>query len=258
MDRFDLIVAFILGLFIFIPNTDSLAGGIFQIEEFYHWNACAVSAALAYLKGGVLYGDFIPQYGVGWPVLLATLHPVFSLTYAHVINFAMLFAIAYYYSVFLFLRTLGFNRILSFAATFFCVTILILPGAEPESKSIIWRWGGGAPMRSPLDMVFFSTLFLHLRDPRHRSASLLGALAGFNLLFSIDGGLFLMATMVSTWGFLMFFTKQRHAFRTSLCSIAVALGVLFAGLSIATRGTLFSQQFVSVVLAPIFHWGKKY
>lgn len=248
LNRWDAFVLCGLAFFIFIPNTEGLAGRFFQIEEFYHWNAYAVSAALAYLKGGVLYGSFIPQYGVGWPLVFATIHPFFPLSYAHVLDVAMLVAIAYYFSVFFFIRTLGFSRLLAFAATFLCVAILILPSAEPETKSLIWRWGGGASMRSPLDFAFFSALLLHLKNPRRRSACLVGALAGLNLLFSIDGGLFLMATMVSTWGFYLLFTKLRHALNTALYSTASALAVLSAGLLLATRGELFSKQILTTML----------
>jgi hypothetical protein len=242
LNRWDGFIFCLLAFFIFIPNTEGLAGRFFQIEEFYHWNAYAISAALAYLKGGVLYGNFIPQYGVGWPIVFATIHPCFPLSYAHVLDVAMLVATAYYFSVFLFIRTLGFSRSLAFGATFLCVAVLILPSAEPETKSLIWRWGGGASMRSPLDFAFFSALLLHLRNPRRRSACFLGALAGLNLLFSIDGGVFLMATMLSTWGFCIILTKPRHALNTALYSTTTALAVLSGGLLVATRGELFSRQ----------------
>jgi len=245
----DVFIIFLFSIFIFIPDTKSLSGRFFQIEEFYHWNAYAVSAALAYLKGGVLYGSFVPQYGVGWPMLLAFIHPFYSLSYDHALTIAMLVAIAYFYSMFFFFRTLGFGRILCFSATFLAAAALILPAAEPETKSIIWRWSGGIPMRSPLDMVFFSLLFSHVSNPQKRSALLLGVICGLNLLFSIDAGLFLITTMVATWFFWVLFTNDRRATWSALYSCATTFSVLIIGLLFATRGELFSQS----VLRNIVH-----
>ena len=244
----DILIFFLIGIFVFVPDTKLLAGRFFQIEEFYHWNAYAVSAALALLKGGVLYGNFIPQYGVGWPLLFAFIHPFYSLSYDHVLTVAMLVAIAYFYSVFFFFRTLGFCRILCFSATLLAVAVLILPAGEPETKSIIWRWGGGIPMRSPLDMVFFALLLCHISNPKKRSASLLGAICGLNLLFSIDAGFFLATTMVATWFFWILFTNDRRVVWSAIYSCATAFGVLVTGLLFATRGELFSQRVVKNIV----------
>jgi hypothetical protein len=247
----DFLIIFFLGVFIFIPNTESLAGRFFQIEELYHWNAYAVSAALAYVKGGVLYGSFIPQYGVGWPLLLALVHPFYSLSYDHVLSLAMLVAIAYFYSVYFFFRTLRFNRILCFSATFLAAAVLILPAGEPETKSIVWRWSGGIPMRSPLDMVFFSLLFRHLSNPRKSLASFLGAICGMNILFSIDAGLFLITTMAATWFFGILQTKDFRALWHALYSCATAVIVIIIGLLFATRGELFSESVLKNIVQSV-------
>jgi len=253
LNFFDLLVFVSFGIFIVIPDVPLLCARIFQIEEFYHWNALAASASLAYLKGGVLYKDFIPQYGVGWPVLFAVLNPIFTLSYKHLIQFAMCFSVAYFFGLFYLLRTLGYKRYVSFSIVFLSVVILVLPGFEPESKSVVWRWNGGVAMRAPLEIPFFITLFYYLSTPKRMSAILLGALAGMAPLFSVDAGFFLLTTGVSTLVFLLLFTRRKSVLPDGLWAAGAASLFLLLGLMAATRGTFFSDAVLGTIFSSVSH-----
>jgi len=253
LNLFDLLVFALIAIFIVIPDVPLLCARVFQIEEFYHWNAFAASASLAYLKGGILYKDFIPQYGVGWPVLFAVLNPIFTLSYEHLIQFAMCFSVAYFFGLFYLLRTLGYKRYLSFSIVFLSVVLLVLPGFEPESKSIVWRWNGGVAMRAPLEIPFFITLFYYLSAPKRMSAILLGTLAGMAPLFSVDAGFFLLTTGVSTLVFLLLFTRTKGVLLDGLWAAGAASLFLFLGLMAATRGTFFSKAVFGTIFSSVSH-----
>jgi hypothetical protein len=242
LGRWDIGVLSFIAFLILIPCPEYLAGRFFQIEELNHWNAFVMSAALAFKHGAALYKDFTPIYGAGWPSLLGYLSTFIGLKYSHVIMFSMVFSILYFFGLYYLFRFFFTGRLTPFAFALLATVMTVFPSGEPETKSLVWRWSGGAQMRCPTDLPFLILLAKFCISQNRRTAILLGISLGCSFLFAVDVGIFLFTTALVTWFFLLCqsFTKSRVI--DCICSFGAVIFSCFLGLLVASRGTVMQAE----------------
>ena len=239
----DAAVLVFLTFLILIPVPGRLAGSFFQIEELNHWNGSVMSAASAFKHGAALYKDFVPVYGVAWPVLFGLAAGSAPLNYSTAILASMWLGVGYLGLLYYLLRQFSLCRFFAFAITCLAAMITTFPGLEPETKSIIWRWGGGFVMRSsPCDLLFFISLLRYVVKPDRTNAVLMGLTVGLSLLFATDVGIFLGSAFLLGWAFLCMAPGGRQRISHAGLSVAVLVLTILSGLAIATRGTLFQTE----------------
>jgi hypothetical protein len=231
-----------LSFLILIPHPAYLAGRIFQIEELNHWNGFVMSAALAFKHGAALYRDFTPIYGAGWPAIFGYLATHTGLSYSHALLFSMVFTALYLSALYFFFQFFFKGRLAPLAFALLACVISVFPSGEPETKSVIWRWNGGAILRSPADLPFLIFLARFCLRQTRWDAILLGVALGSGVLFALDVGVFLLSTAMATWALLLMQSRTTQRLTDCICSFGAAFLTSVGGLYFATRGAIFESQ----------------
>ena len=214
---------------------------------YYHWDAFAMGAAVGFRDGGALGTDVFSQYGVGWPMLFTALDPVLPLSYTNMVGLSVSYCCLYFVGIYVLLRlTLG-GASWALAGTVLAVGTQLFRGMNDGAT--IWTFPSSTMMRSPFDVWFFLALLMHMRTSRVAWAVLASALAGLELLFEIDTGVYLTVALLlyaslraggpSPHGT----AGHRHVVTTVLACGVSFLATLLTGLAVASRGTILSADF---------------
>jgi hypothetical protein len=236
----DILAPVFLIWLIYIPDTARLAGRFFIIEEFFHLNGFLMTGAIAFKHGLALYKDLIPVYGAGWPVLFGSFSKGDTLSYGSILQVSMWVSVIYFTAFYLLCRRILRCRILAFSLCLFAVVAQTFPGFEPENKSIIWRWGGGYPMRAPTEIAFFLCLWRYIETRSSMAALLCGLSAAMTLFFAIDLGVYVTAALLAFWCYVLFFTRHKESLRQAGYSLGAFILTATCAFLWATRGSLFS------------------
>ncbi len=243
-------VAFIASL-IYTNDWRLISYQTYNYDSFHHWDHFFMGPALGFAHGRALGTDVFSQYGVGWPVLIAWLSAVTPIDYSTCAGVLVLCGTFYFALYYLTLRYVAVDALVA-AATFFALVNLQFFHGLPKDGSVTpWIWPSSTVLRSVFDIGFFAMLALHGRSGHSRWMIAGAAVVGLEILFEIDTGLFLLASL-----FYYLFVSWLHSVRgvggpwsanvgtrTITAVAATLIAVTAAGLLIASRGTLFSPEF---------------
>lgn len=248
----DLAVPVILVLLIYVPDWRQLAGRFFYEESLFHWDFFSMAPALAFAHGKALGTDAYSMYGVGWPMLFGGLTRWVPLSYGRMIQIGSLYAGVYLTGAYALLRLLTRRSALAALG----VGVILLQLFLWQSSAVIWRFASLTMMRWPFDVWCFIAVLLFWRTGRRVWALAAGAAVGMALLFATDTGLYLAAALTFYWlATLRLSTDRRKHLLDALSSVVVAFVVLIAGLLVASRGGLFTPEFVEGWLQAILEFG---
>ncbi|HEU4866155.1 MAG TPA: hypothetical protein VFV09_00365, partial [Actinomycetota bacterium] len=248
----DLAVPVILVLLIYVPDWRQLAGRFFYEESLFHWDFFSMAPALAFAHGKALGTDAYSMYGVGWPMLFGGLTRWVPLSYGRMIQIGSIYACVYLTGVYALLRLLTRRSALAALG----VAVILLQLFLWQSSAVIWRFASLTMMRWPFDVWCFIAVLLFWRTGRRIWALAAGAAVGMALLFATDTGLYLAAALTFYWlATLRLSTGKRKHLVDAALSVVVAFVVLIAGLLVASRGGLFTLEFVEGWLQAILEFG---
>ncbi len=248
----DLAVPVILVLLIYVPDWRQLAGRFFYEESLFHWDFFSMAPALAFAHGKALGTDAYSMYGVGWPMLFGGLTRWVPLSYGRMIQIGSLYACLYLTGVYALLRLVTRRSALAALG----VAVILLQLFLWQSSAVIWRFASLTMMRWPFDVWCFIAVLLFWRTGRRVWALAAGAAVGMALLFATDTGLYLAAALTFYWlATLRLSTDKRKHLFDAASSVVVAFVVLIAGLLVASRGSLFTSEFVKGWLQAILEFG---
>ena len=177
------------------------------------------------------------------------------LGYGLAIRVAFVWGCIYYGILFCFLQTLLRRTSWAFAGLALALALQCFGGMVGTHK---WALPSGTVLRYSFDMLFFMTCLAHARSGRAWLGLPIGALAGGVLLFGVDTGLYLTVC----FGFYLVAAARlksrgagKQCLKTALLALPAYFAVALAGLSIASRGTLFQAKFWSKWLEAVFEYG---
>jgi len=164
----DGLIGAVLFSFVYLPVPGLVAGLVFLNDGFHHWNHFVIAPALAHQHGMALSLDVYSPYGLGWPSLVSSMAGLWPLTHQNMIEFASVFAGAYFVGLYFLFRSLVSRRILALAGTllalwlgFFSPLFMEMPRLETNSQ-----WPSMLILRAPFDAMFFLALLVHTRNAR--------------------------------------------------------------------------------------------
>lgn len=244
---------------VFVPDASALSRMAYTTDYCHHVDFFAMSPALACSHGAALNTEFLSQYGVGWPMVLAFLTKLgVPLSYRLFFQVCVVWACLYFLVLYVFLRLLCRSMPWAIVGLLLALLLQFFGGAQELPK---WIWPASTIMRYPMDVLFFTACLLHLNTGKTRYSGLTGFLAAMAVLFSTDTGLYLSVCLVvylvvqrrlphgvvgqagnlseasqNTLGF------ARHAMSIG-CPLLTFAVTLLLGLSLASRGTLTQPEF---------------
>lgn len=253
----DGLIGAVLFSFVYLPVPGLVAGLVFLNDGFHHWNHFVIAPALAHQHGMALSLEVYSPYGLGWPSLVSSMAGLWPLTHQNMIEFASVFAGAYFVGLYFLFRSLVSRRILALAGTllalwlgFFSPLFMEMPRLETN-----WQWPSMLILRAPFDAMFFLALLVHARNGRPLYSIVAAALAGLSLFFETDTGLMIVGTFVVYWLCTLLFGGRREEVaqadgtivaplrpvRTLVLGLVVFLLVMAIGLVVATHGRFVSE-----------------
>lgn len=243
-------VAFIASL-IYTNDWRLISYQTYNQDIFYHWNLYFMGPALGFFHGGALGTDVFTLYTVGWPVLITWLSAFTPFDYSTCAGVFVLCGTLYFALYYLTLRYVVGDALVAAASFLVLVNLQLFHGLPDDGSVTMWSWPSSTVLRSAFDLGFFFMLALQGRSGHSRWMIASAGAVGLGLLFEIDTGLYLLASL----SYYLFVTWL-HGVRgvggpwsanldtRSIAAVAAALiSVTAAGLFIASRGTMFSPEF---------------
>jgi hypothetical protein len=239
-----LVVASVI-LLVYIPEISQLVGAAFLVDHFHHLDFYAMSPALAFRHGVPLGTDFYSQYGVGWPVVLASFSKVAPpLSYELLLRIGMAWACVYYSVLYLFLRLLLKNNGWAAFGLLLTLSFQLFGGTDGFPK---WILPSSTVMRYSMDVFVFLVCYLHATSGKAWLGLPAGIFAALAVLFSTDTGIYVSVCLA---GYLLAASRlqsqenlSRHVGRFIGWTSLGFFGILLYGLAIASRGTLCEPEF---------------
>ncbi len=236
----DLVTPVGIVLLAYIPLWRQVAGVAFLSETLFHWDFYAMGPALGFRHGGALGTEIYVLYGVGWPMLFRAVFSWLPVSYGRLIQVGSLFSCLYLAGAYVLLRILVRRPLLAAAGAL----LLVMQLALGTQGGPIWNYPSLTFMRWPFDVFVFVAIVAYSRTGRRVWALAVGTLIGLELLFALDTGIYLAASVGAWWlGTLVVVPDRRRHFIDSVLSAAAALGALLAGLGVASRGTFLQAAF---------------
>ena len=234
----DVIVPLLVIGLVYLPGWPQLAGNAFAGEGALHLDFFAFGPALAFRSGVALGTDLHTYYGLGWPMVFSLLDP---LSYAHIIRVEVIYGCAYFIGVYVLLRVLVGDRRWAAAGTALAILFQLFAGFAPVL--VMWRYPSATIMRWPFDVWFFLACLLHLRTGRTRWTVVAAACVALAVVFETDTGLALGAAFAFFW-LCLWRLDPPGTVRKQIGWSSLAAGPLvFVGLGVASRWTIFTGAF---------------
>lgn len=239
----DLLAPLVIVALVYLPNWHLLAGNAFAGEEFLHIDFFAMGPAVAFRNGLALGTDVHVYYGMGWALLLNKLPVMHTLSYGRFIGLEVIYGCMYFTAVYAFLRL--FTRSWQWAAAGTLLAILLQLFGSFSDAFVMWRFPSATVLRWMWDIWFFLACLLYLRTRRHVWLVAGGAILGLAILFQTDTGLYLSLAAAFFWACVWRLEPGagRRLVRTGVAAGAAGGVILFVGLGVASRWTLFEPAF---------------
>jgi len=237
------------------PAISFLAGRVFAIDGFFHWDHFVMAPALAWRHGMALGVEAYSEYGVGWPLVLNGLSSFVPFSHQSALQLGIFYGCVVHAGLYLLLVALSGSRMLAIAGTALALFLgPFAPSVARQGAPTLWMWPSLTVLRSPMDVWFFMAVSFHARNRRARSAILAGALVGLALLLETDTGLFLAIVFI-VYGLCLVLAERfavlaeraplpRGSRRPGLVfagAFAAGVSVLLAGWAVASHGALFTR-----------------
>ncbi|MGQ0679176.1 MAG: hypothetical protein ACT4OM_05890 [Actinomycetota bacterium] len=233
----DLIVPAGIVSLVYVVDGAAMAGRLFLEESLLHWDYFAMGPTLA-VRHGLALGEVHSSYGVGWPMLFAALARWVPLTFGSLIQIGSIYACLYFAGAYLLLRMLV--RPTSAAlGTVLLLSVMVLAMGEIS----LWRIPSVSLLRWPFDVWCFIAMVLHFKTGRREWALAAGAAVGLGIVFVLDTGLYLAAAFALYWLLTLRVSGQGVRKGWFVPSVAIGVLVVFVGLGIASRWTIFAASF---------------
>jgi hypothetical protein len=248
---FDVGMVALITSLVYITDWQLLAYHIYNRGKFYHWDFYFMGPTLGFFHGRALGTDVFCQYGVGWPVLFSWLSAVTPINHATCAGVFVLCGTLYFVLYYLTLRYIAGGALVAAALFFVFLNFQLFHGLPNGGSVTIWGWPSSSILRSVFDIGFFAMLALHGRSGHSRWIIASSAMVGLGLLFEIDTGLYLLASLFY-YLFVTWLLSVRGVegpwsaninIRTMAAVAATLISVTAVGLFVASRGTLFSREF---------------
>lgn len=251
---FDIIVAILLCMVIYVPQWRNLAGQFFLHDGFQHWDFFTMGPTLAFHHGKALVTEAYTEHGVGRPILFSALSGLIPITYGRFIQVAVIYGCIYFIGVYAFLRLALGRGVWAVAGVMLALSLQLFHGLSVDE--VLWNFPSSTVVRSAMDVWFFIALLLHLRSHRAAWTAVAGAFVGLAILFQTDTGIYLAIVFAAYWVFALGIAGQPQPsvirrLRSAVNSFVVTALVLLAGLAVASRGTLWRRDFWAGWLEPL-------
>jgi len=235
-----------LGIFglLWLPRPQVVAGQSFTGEffPFHHWDFFAMGPALAYRHEIPLAVGAYSQYGLGYPMIVNWLSPMFPLSYGNFVWLGSIYACLYFLGLAGLLRSLTGSWGWAATGVMVAIHVQFFHGVFPGFP--ILNHPSSSILRYSMDVWFFWSLLLHLRSGRLIWMSALGATAGLGFLLGLDTGIYLNAVLLFYLGLRVVFGSLARigpclGLRKELLGAGLALlttaATIIGGVSLATR-----------------------
>ena len=145
---------------IYLPDPQGVLAKMFVGEQFHHITSFIMAPAWAYVSGCTLDVDVISRYGVGLPVILATLAKTLGgFNYLNMLSVIMWISIIYYVLCYVFLRVWLKSLTLAIAAILVGIkTQMFFTLSVPQPLT----YPSGTPARFMFDILFFFFVWGHI------------------------------------------------------------------------------------------------
>jgi hypothetical protein len=248
---FDLgMVALIISL-VYTSDWQKITYQSYSLDQFHHWDFFFMGPALSFAHGRALGTEVFSQYGVGWPVVVSSISAVTPIDYSTCAGMIVICGTVYFVLYYFTLRHVAGDSMTAAAAFVVLLNLQLFHGMHGDVTATLWTWPSSSVLRSLFDLGFFAMVALHGRwgQPLWLIAS--AAVVGVGLIFELDTGLYLLATL----GYYLFVAWlhtmnglgspwEPIAGMRSVAGVAGAVVlVTTAGLFVGSRGTMFSAEF---------------
>jgi hypothetical protein len=239
----DVIVPLVVVALVYLPDWHLLAGNAFAGEEFLHIDFFVMGPAVALRHGLALGTDVHVYYGMGWALVLDKLPLMHTLSYGRFIGLEVIYGCIYFIAVYALLRL--FTGSWQWAVTGTLLAILLQLFGSFSDAFVMWRFPSATVLRWMWDVWFFLACLLYLRTRRDAWLVVAGVFVGLAILFQTDTGLYLSIAAAFFWAGVWRLEPGagRRLVRTGAAAGAAGGAVLFLGLGVASRWTLFSSAF---------------
>lgn len=234
--------AFIIALLVYVPNPDSLEASTWKLDYLMHWNYYLMGPLIAFRHGAALGTDFYTQYSVGWPLFFSALDQILSVNMRVIFEAVTLWGCLYFLMVFWFLRSLTGRTAWAITGLLLALFLQLYCGTDGP----LWMYPSSTILRNPLDVPLFWLCLLHARSGQSKVGLGIGAVAGLAVLFGTDTGVYSTAALVFYCGLCFGYRADGKPLLTGPFLLATGgafIAVVIAGLSWASRGTLFTRAF---------------
>ena len=239
-----------------------IAGKSFIQDWCNHATSYMMGPAVSFTHGRAFGTEIYSQYGIGWPLTLATLSKFSALTYGNQFGLEIVCGCIYFLSLFLLLRVCFQTAVWAAIGTVLAIYWQLFTGTNPRVEEVMWFQPQTIMMRHWWDTGFFLMLLLHSRASRKLWIGLAGGFCAFEIFFQTETGIYLC-------GAFLFYLLLDNSFspRTDsraqcknfglqlLLFTAVGVATLLPLLNYASRGTLWSRQFWQGWLEPLITIG---
>ncbi len=222
LQLFGLVLIFMV---IDVPSPQRLSAHMYLGEQFHHHDIFVLAPGWAAYKGHIMDVDHISQYGVGMPIVFASICRLMGgFSHAHVLQIIIWGSLIYYTAFFIFTGLWLRSWLLAVLVLLLGMRVQMFhPGVYP----FVLTYPSATVMRYFFDIFFFLLLWRHLKSLRPAWLLAAGVLSGWACFYTDSTGLFLMGTFY--FYLLLLFVRQETRLRSGILFLALILPVATAG-----------------------------
>jgi hypothetical protein len=248
----DLLAVASLAFYCFVPSMDDLILSVEVRDACHHWDQYLMAPALAFRHGKSLGLEANTQYGVGWPLLLATMSSgAKNLEYIPGLRIAAGSMFLYFIGLYFFLRVWLRSCPWALAGTWLAFGLHVFFGGGP----ILLNYPSSTILRYSMDIACFAALLGYNRSRRNLFAILAGIAAGLAVLFGTDTGIYLTAAVGCYAVGCAVARPSRRLVMAVAWGACSWLTMVLVGLSAASRMSILSIQFWKGWSEPLWVYG---
>jgi len=201
----DLGIPLSIFILLFVPQISYVISKLCVAEGFMHFDAFITSPGWAVFKGCILNIDTWSQYGYGMPFLVASLARILGgYTYENILLIFVWMTIVYYTLIYLFLRLWLKDIGVAVGGTLLAIyATMFSHGAD----YFVWQFPQSTVVRYFFDTMFFILILLHVRTTKGFFIIMGAVLAGINLFYMNDAGMFILVSFYA-YGLLLLILPQ--------------------------------------------------
>jgi len=238
-----------------VRDAAGLAGRIYELEKFHHWDFFVMGPALQCRHGRALGSEGYAQYGVGFPLLAEGLSQLIPLRYDNLLRIGINLGCIYFTALALLLRMILGNRLWATIGLILALCLQTFTGVGRDPSVSLWMYPSSTVLRHIFDVWYFMALWLHVQSRRVIWAVCCGIALGLSLIWELDTGIYILA--VSSVYIAICMLKPSHSpagrwtgpLVTPLAIFGAATPIVVAAWYRASRGSLGLEFFQGILEA---------